>query len=197
LNKYTRPGDIRFKPGGPKDLGSFLPKFTYGLNLSATWKGFDVTMFIQGVSGNKIYNGTRVITEGMQRLFNSGTAVSNAWTPTNTNTDIPRAVNGDPNANARPSDRFLEDGSYLRIKNLSIGYTLPPSFLSFTNGTVKRFRIYVTSQNLLTVTKYSGYDPEVGNRNIANGANNFLTQGIDYGQFPQAKTLLGGVQVGF
>jgi TonB-dependent starch-binding outer membrane protein SusC len=197
LNKYTRPGDIRFKPGGPKDLGSFLPKFTYGLNLSATWKGLDLTMFIQGVSGNKIYNGTRVITEGMQRLFNSGTAVSNAWTPANTNTDVPRAINGDPNANARPSDRFLEDGSYLRIKNLSIGYTLPASFLSFTNGTVKRFRIYATSQNLLTVTKYSGYDPEVGNRNIANGQNNFLTQGIDYGQFPQARTFLGGVQVGF
>lgn len=194
-DKYTRPGDIRFK--GLADMGSFLPKFTYGLNVSSTWKGLDFTMFIQGVSGNKIYNGTKVITEGMLRLFNAGPAVSNAWTPTNTNTDVPRAINGDPNGNARPSDRFLEDGSYLRIKNLSIGYTLPASLLSFTNGTITRFRIYVSSQNLLTVTKYSGYDPEVGNRNITNGANNFLTNGIDYGQFPQARTFLGGVQVGF
>ncbi|MBA4057697.1 MAG: SusC/RagA family TonB-linked outer membrane protein, partial [Marivirga sp.] len=194
-DKYTRPGDIRFK--GLADMGSFLPKFTYGLNVSAAWKGFDFTMFIQGVSGNKIYNGTKVITEGMLRLFNSGTAVSDAWTPANTDTDIPRAINGDPNGNARPSDRFLENGSYLRIKNLSIGYSLPVSFLSFTNGAINKFRIYVSSQNLLTVTKYSGYDPEVGNRNIANGSNNFLTNGIDYGQFPQPITFLAGVQVGF
>jgi TonB-dependent starch-binding outer membrane protein SusC len=195
---YTRPGDIRFT-GRMKDMGSFLPKFSYGLNLGATYKGLDLTMFIQGVSGNKIYNGTRVITEGMQRLFNSGTEVLDAWTPENTDTDIPRAVAGDPNSNARPSDRFLEDGSYLRIKNLSIGYSLPASLLEFTNGTIKRFRIYVSSQNLLTVTKYKGYDPEVGNRNINNfGDNNrFLVNGIDYGQFPQPRTILGGVQIGF
>lgn len=200
LGKYTRPGDIRFK--GLADMGSFLPKFTYGLNLSATFKGLDFTMFIQGVNGNKIYNGTKVITEGMLRLFNSGTAVMNAWQddPAHRNTDVPRAVNADPNGNARPSDRFLENGSYLRIKNLSIGYTLPASVLSFTNGTVKKFRLYVSSQNLLTLTKYTGYDPEVGNRNNDNlgaGANRFLTNGIDYGQFPQPRTFLGGVQIGF
>jgi len=196
--KYTRPGDIRFT-GKMKDMGSFLPKFSYGLNLSATFKGFDLTMFIQGVHGNKVYNGTRVITEGMQRLFNSGTEVMNAWTPSNTNTNVPRAVSGDPNSNARPSDRFLEDGSYLRIKNLNIGYTLPASLLGFTNGAIKKFRIYVTAQNLVTVTKYKGYDPEVGNRNINNfGDNNrFLVNGIDYGQFPQPRTFIGGVQLGF
>lgn len=199
LNKYTRPGDIRFKPGGSKDVGSYLPKFTYGFNVNASFKGFDFTMFIQGVQGNKIYNGTRVITEGMQRLFNSGTAVLDAWTPTNTDTDIPRAVSGDPNGNARASDRFLEDGSYLRIKNLSIGYTFPSSMLGFAGGAIKKFRVYVSSQNLLTLTKYTGYDPEVGNRNINNlGDNNrFLVNGIDYGQFPQARTFLGGVQIGF
>ncbi|HEY9046114.1 MAG TPA: TonB-dependent receptor [Ohtaekwangia sp.] len=196
--KYTRPGDIRFT-GKMKDMGSFLPKFSYGLNLGATYKGFDLTMFIQGVQGNKIYNGTRVITEGMQRLFNSGTEVMNAWTPSNTNTNVPRAVSGDPNSNARPSDRFLENGSYLRIKNLNIGYTLPASLLSFTNGTIKKFRIYFTAQNLVTVTKYKGYDPEVGNRNINNSAdpNRFLVNGIDYGQFPQPRTFIGGVQLGF
>ncbi len=192
LALYTRPGDIRFKPGGPSDVGSFMPKFSYGVNLSATYKGFDLTMFIQGVGGNKIYNGTKVITEGMQRLFNSGTEVTNAWTPTNTNTDIPRAVTGDPNGNARASDRFLEDGSYMRIKSLNIGYTLPASMLGWTGGAVKKFRVYVSSQNLLTITKYTGYDPEVGSRNY-----NTLTNGVDYGQFPQARTFLGGVQIGF
>lgn len=192
LDKYTRPGDIRFKEGGPKDMGSFLPKLTYGFNVAATFRGFDFTMFIQGVQGNKIYNGTKVITEGMQRLFNSGTPVLDAWTPTNTDTDIPRAVNGDPNGNARASDRFLEDGSYLRIKNLSIGYTLPTSALGFTGGAVKKFRVYVSSQNLVTMTKYTGYDPEVGSRNY-----NTLTNGVDYGQFPQPRTFLGGVQIGF
>ena len=196
--KYTRPGDIRFT-GNMKDMGSFLPKLTYGLNVGATYKGIDFTMFIQGVSGNKIYNGTRVITEGMQRLFNSGTEVMDAWTPTNTDTDVPRAVSGDPNSNARPSDRFLEDGSYMRIKNMSLGYSLPASLLNFTSGTVKKFRIYVSAQNLVTVTKYTGYDPEVGNRNINNfGDNNrFLVNGIDYGQFPQPRTFLAGVQIGF
>jgi len=196
--KYTRPGDIRFT-GKQKDMGSYLPKFSYGLNLSATYKGLDFTMFIQGVSGNKIYNGTRVITEGMLRLFNSGEEVMDAWTPGNMNTDIPRAVAGDPNSNTKPSDRFLEDGSYARIKNLTIGYTLPTSLLSFTNGTLKKFRVYFTAQNLVTITNYNGYDPEVGNRNINNfGDNNrFLVNGIDYGQFPQPRTFIGGVQLGF
>ncbi|HEU5291087.1 MAG TPA: SusC/RagA family TonB-linked outer membrane protein, partial [Cyclobacteriaceae bacterium] len=198
LDKYTRPGDIRFLPA--KDMGSFLPKFTYGFNVATMYKGFDLTMFIQGVSGNKIYNGTKVITEGMQRLFNSGPEVLDAWTPTNTDTNIPRAVNGDPNGNARASDRFLEDGSYLRIKNLTIGYTLPATMLGFTGGTVKRLRVYVSSQNLLTVTKYTGYDPEVGNRTYDNpnaGTTRYLTNGVDYGQFPQPRTFLGGVQIGF
>ncbi len=87
----------------------------------------------------------------------------------------------------------------MRIKNLSIGYSLPASLLGFTNGTVKKFRIYVSAQNLVTITNYNGYDPEVGNRNINNfGDNNrFLVNGIDYGQFPQPKTFLGGVQIGF
>ncbi|MDV3310798.1 MAG: TonB-dependent receptor [Cyclobacteriaceae bacterium] len=191
MGSYTRPGDIRFKD--QKEMGSFLPKFTYGLNVAATFKGFDLTMFIQGVQGNKIYNGTKVITEGMQRLFNSGTAVLNAWTPTNTDTNVPRAINADPNGNARASDRFLEDGSYLRIKNLSIGYTLPASIIGgIADGAIKRFRIYVSSQNLLTLTDYTGYDPEVGSRNY-----NTLTNGVDYGQFPQARTFLGGIQIGF
>lgn len=199
----TSPGDLKFEDVNHDGvineddrvfLGSFLPKFTYGLNLGANYKGFDFSAFFQGVQGNKIYNATRVITEGMVRFFNAGTQVLNAWTPTNTNTDIPRAVLSDPNQNARTSTRFLEDGSYLRLKNVMLGYTLTPAALqSITKGTVKSFRVYVSAQNILTFTKYSGYDPEVGNRTPSAS----LTNGIDFAVYPQPKAFQVGVQVGF
>lgn len=199
----TAPGDLRFEDidkNGVIDLndrqflGSFIPKATYGLNLGANYNGFDFSAFFQGVSGNKIYNATRVITEGMVRFFNSGTQVLNAWTPTNTNTNVPRAASSDPNQNARPSTRFLEDGAYLRLKNIMLGYTIPENALrSITNGTVKSFRLYVSAQNILTFTKYSGYDPEVGNRT----PNSSLTNGIDFAVYPQPKAFQVGLQVGF
>ena len=128
----------------------------------------------------------------MVRLFNSGTAVLNAWTPTNTNTSIPRAINADPNQNVRPSDRWIENGSYMRIKNLMLGYTLPSGTLStLTNGTITRLRVYVSCQNLATFTKYKGWDPEIGSRRTT------LTNGIDYGQYPSARSYQFGLQVGF
>ena len=101
----------------------------------------------------------------MIRFFNAGTQVLNAWTPTNTNTNIPRAVSSDPNANARPSTRFLEDGSYLRLEEyfFRLQFCLQ-DLKSWTKGMVKNFRVYVSAQNMLTFTDYSGYDPEVGNR---------------------------------
>ncbi|MFD2934241.1 SusC/RagA family TonB-linked outer membrane protein [Spirosoma flavum] len=196
------PGDIRFKDvngDGKIDasdrqyLGSYLPKFNYGANFSGSYKNFDFTLYLQGVQGNKIYNGTKVVTQGMLRLFNAGTAVLNAWTPTNTNTDVPRAVSGDPNNNSRTSDRFIEDGSYMRIKNLTIGYSIPTAKLTgLTKGYVNRVRVYVSSQNLLTLTKYTGYDPEIGSRN-----GTLLRSGIDYANYPQARTFLAGLQVTF
>ncbi|GAB2572293.1 SusC/RagA family TonB-linked outer membrane protein [Spirosoma areae] len=198
----AKPGDIRFVDANNDgtinaddrvNLGNFLPKFTYGLNLTANYAGFDASLFFQGVQGNKIYNGVKVLEQGMLRLFNAGTDVLRAWTPTNTNTDVPRAVDGDPNANSRTSDRFIEDGSYLRLKNLSVGYSIPAATLqSFSRGTLSRVRLYVASTNLLTFTKYTGYDPEVGSR-----YNGTLTNGVDYGQFPQARTFLVGLQLGF
>jgi TonB-linked SusC/RagA family outer membrane protein len=206
----TSPGDIRFRdisgPDGKPDgritdadrtfIGSYLPKFTYSLNYSASYKNLDASIFLQGVQGNKIFNADRVITEGMIRLFNSGTQVLNAWTPTNTNTDIPRAVSGDPNQNARVSTRFIENGSYLRLKNLMIGYNFAAGRLqSWTKGVVQRFRIYVSAQNLLTLTDYKGWDPEVGAVNTK--ANRTLTTGIDYGQYPSARSFQFGLQVGF
>lgn len=196
------PGDIRFKDLNndgvinlldQQYLGSYLPKFNYGLNFSANYNAFDLTLFVQGVQGNKVYNGTKVLTQGMLRLFGAEKEVLNAWRPDHTNTDIPRAVSGDPNQNTRASDRFVEDGSFLRIKNISIGYNVPSDVLrGFAHGSISKLRIYVSSQNLVTLTKYSGYDPEIGARN-----NTMLTSGIDYGQFPQPRTIMGGIQLGF
>lgn len=210
----AKPGDIRFKdlsgPNGIPDgvidaydrtiIGNFLPKFIYGFNLSANYKNFDIVTFLQGSYGNDIFNGNRITMEGMARLFNAGKEVLNAWTPTNTNTSVPRAVSGDPNKNSRVSDRWIEDGSYLRVKTLTIGYTVPSKILqSVTNGTVNKVRIYVSSQNFLTFTKYKGYDPEIGARsaNSPSAPWNILSSGIDYGQYPQPRTFLGGIQVTF
>ncbi|OKS86809.1 SusC/RagA family TonB-linked outer membrane protein [Mucilaginibacter polytrichastri] len=200
------PGDIKFKdisgPNGKPDgvidnydrtnLGSFLPKFTYSLNYSASYKGFDAAIFFQGVQGNKILNAERIILEGMPRLFNAGTQVLNAWTPSNSSSDIPRAINSDPNRNGRLSSRWIEDGSYLRLKNLMIGYTIPGSVLkSVGNSAVKRLRVYLSSQNLVTFTGYKGYDPEIGSKNGT------LTNGVDFGQYPSARSFQFGLQVGF
>lgn len=202
----TAPGDLKFrdisgpdgKPDGqitPDDrafLGNYLPDFSYSLNFNATYKNFDASVFFQGVQGNDIFNATRIISEGMARLFGSSTEVLKAWTPTNTNTDVPRAFAGDPNTNVRPSTRWIEKGSYLRLKNITIGYTIPEASLqSLTGGAVKTFRVYVGSQNLFTITDYKGWDPEIGSKNTT------LTNGIDYGQYPAARSFLVGLQVGF
>jgi hypothetical protein len=199
----TGPGDLRFTDfdkNGLIDrndrqfLGSFLPKYTYALNLGANFHNFDLSVFFQGVRGNKIFNATRVITEGMVRFFNAGTQVLRAWTPTNRNTEIPRAASGDPNQNSRPSSRFIEDGSYLRLKNVVLAYNVPGTSLqSLTRGVVSNFRIYVSAQNLLTFTDYSGYDPEVGNRTPGSS----LTNGIDFAVYPQPKAFQVGLQVNF
>jgi len=200
----TGPGDLKFKDNNGdgiidnKDrafLGSFIPNFNYSFNLGANYKNFDASVFFQGVQGNKIFNATRVISEGMIRFFNASTRVLDAWTPSHTNTDVPRAVSSDPNQNARPSTRFVEDGSYLRLKNVMLGYNIPDARLqSMTNGVVKGFRIYVSAQNVLTFTKYSGFDPEVGNRQVNTSS---LTNGIDAAVYPQPHAYQVGIQANF
>jgi len=199
----TGAGDIRFKDlnedgvvnsDDRQYLGSYLPKVTYGISGTANYRNFDLSLFVQGVSGNKIYNASRAALEGGLRLFGAGTAVLDAWTPTNTNTDVPRMVNGDPNQNTRPSGRFLENGAYTRLRNITLGYTLPqPVLTSFANGKVSSLRVYVTSQNLFTKTEYRGLDPEVGASPV--GGN--LGNGIDFGAYPQPRTFLGGIQLSF
>src|SRR6187549_3960400 len=130
----------------------------------------------------------------MVRFFNGGTKVLNSWTPKNNHNNIPPAIFLDPNQNARPSTRFVEDGSYLRLKNVMLGYNVPEkSTQSISKGVVKTFRVYVSAQNILTFTNYSGFDPEVGNRT----PNASLTNGIDYAVYPQPKGFQFGIQVGF
>lgn len=199
--KSTAPGDIKFKDlnGDGKItaddrtfLGSYIPKFSYALNYSADYHNFDLSVFFQGVQGNKIFNGTRVLREGMARLFGAGVEVLDAWTPSNTHTSMPRAISGDPNQNARVSSRWIEDGSYFRLKNIILGYTVPVMKLrSLTRGAVSNLRLYIASQNLFTITRYKGWDPEIGSKNTT------LTNGIDYGQYPAARSFQVGLQVGF
>ena len=132
----------------------------------------------------------------MQNNFNQGTAVLNRWTPTNTHTDIPRAVRNDPNGNiSKISDRYIKDGSYFRLKNLTLGYTIPKSITNKIR--ISNLRIYATGRNLLTFTKYPFYDPEIGSNAVgANGTVN-TSRGIDNGYYPQARTVIMGIQVSF
>ena len=189
----TAPGDIKFKDingdgmVNEKDrtyIGNPNPDFTYGVNNTLAFHGLDLTLFLQGSQGNDVYNLNRVYTEGgLTSNGNSSTRVLGRWTGPNTSTDVPRAIAGDPNQNLRVSSYFVEDGSYLRIKNLTLGYSLPKTLLS--RVATQNLRVYVTAQNLLTLTKYSGFDPELGG------------SGIDRGIYPQSRVFLAGVNIGF
>lgn len=190
-------GDVRFKDINgdgvidEKDKtyqGSGFAKYEYSLNMGLNFKNFDLSLFWQGVGGNKIYNGNRFELEGMDAGRNFLTTTLNAWTPQNTSTDMPRAVLGDPNRNARESTRFLENGAYLRLKLVQLGYTLPNELLKKMK--FAKLRVYLSGQNLLTLTKYSGLDPEIG-------VFGPLDTGVDRMMYPQNKRLLAGVQLTF
>lgn len=203
----TAPGDLKFKDLNGDNvineydrtyIGNYLPDFTYGLNMGLSYKGWNLSMLVQGVYGNEVYNGVKVLTQGMMRLFNSDKKVLNAWTPENRNTDVPRAISGDPNHNARTSTRFVEDGSYLRIKSLTISYNIPKNTISSVlKGALSDLQIYLTGYNLLTLTKYSGYDPEIGASYMYSGGNATLLQGVDFGFYPQPRSIILGINVSF
>lgn len=164
-------------------LGSNLPKYTFGFTINMAYQGFDFTAFGQGVAGNKIF-------QGLRRLdiltANYSTRAMSRWHGEGTSNDYPRLTDADPNGNfSNMSDFYLEDGDYLRLKVVQLGYTLPNRL--FKGVGISRLRVYVTAENLVTLTNYSGYDPEVGGGVF----------GVDKGQYPQARTILGGVQVSF
>ena len=187
----TAPGDIRFKDlnndgvVNDKDrtiIGNPNPKFTFSLNNTFNYKNFDLTIFLQGSYGNDIFNANRMYTEAMSIIQNQSTAVLGRWTGEGTSNNIPRAIYGDPNQNSRVSDRYIEDGSYLKIKNINLSYTLPKDVFGQNFNSVK---IFVSAQNLVTWTKYSGFDPEVP------------VNGIDNGTYPITRTVSLGLNIGF
>jgi hypothetical protein len=199
------PGDVRYRDldgdGRLTDndrtyIGSPLPAFTYGFSANSSFKGFDLSLLFYGVQGNDVVNGYY---PRLSTYFNSTAIALDRWTPENTDTNIPRAVFGDPNGNDRFSNRFVEDGSYLRLRNVTLGYTLPAALTSRIK--MSGIRVYVSGQNLFTLSNYSGYDPEVaGGSGVVGytfyGASN-LTRGYDWGIFPSSRTLLGGLQINF
>ncbi|WP_324671172.1 TonB-dependent receptor [Hymenobacter sp. GOD-10R] len=189
----TAPGDIKFRDlngdgvitdADRKFIGNPNPNLTFGLTNNLAYKGFDLSFFIQGVQGNDVYNLNRYITESaLYSTTNGTTRILNRWTGPGTSNDVPRAINGDPNNNLRVSTHFIEDGSYVRLKNLTFGYTLPKSIMDRISAT--QLRVYFTAQNLITLTKYTGYDPEVS------------ASGVDLGIYPQARVFMGGLNIGF
>lgn len=187
----TSPGDIRFKDLNndgvinDKDrtyLGNPNPTFIFAMNNTFSYKGFDMSIFLQGVAGNKIINANRFWSEAMAVAQNQTVATLKRWNGEGTSNTMPRAVFNDPNKNTRPSDRFIEDGSYLRIKNVTLGYSLPATLIKKAQLSTARF--YLSAENLFTFTKYSGFDPEVG------------TSGIDNNVYPVTRTISIGVNLG-
>lgn len=200
------PGDIRFidanKDGKITDddrqyAGSPFPDFNFGIRANAQWKGFDLGLFFDGMVGNKIYNYTRCRMESMNEFTNFGTTTLNAWTEQNRDTDMPRFTQEDKNMNRRRcSDRWLEDGSFIRLKTLEFGYTLPNEWLSKIR--VKDFRVYTAMDNLFTATKYTGYTPDLGQNDDQNGGgDSTMSRGCDHGRFPLARTITFGIQLNF
>ena len=188
----TSPGDIKFKDLNNDGvinaddrtyIGNPFPEWTFSMNNTFAYKNFDLQIFLQGVYGNDILNANRVWQEGMSVPQNQTKRVLNRWTGEGTSNTVPRAVYSDPNDNVRNSNRFIEDGSYLRIKNVTLGYTLPKDVTErIFFSTV---RLYASCQNLFTFTNYSGFDPEVG------------TSGVDLGTYPVTRTMSFGLNLQF
>lgn len=197
IQPNAKPGDIRYKDANDdgqinKDdrefVGSPFPKFEMGLNFSCEYRNFDLNMFVAGVFGNKIYNNTKFWLERMDETANLPKNLV-PWTEENHSTTTPRA-SVEPNQNILAhSDRWIENGDYVRLKNLQIGYTFPKSLLAATKS-IESCRIFAGAQNLLTLTKYSGYDPEISGGHI-------LGKGNDDGHFPPVRTINMGLQISF
>ena len=233
FNRYTTvwPGDIKFKDVNGDNvineldrtnIGSPLPKFTFGWTNSFSYKNFDMSIFINGSYGNKVLN-YNLMGQGYNGLVHMNSVWTNQHTMiadrarfevidgqksytdgsswmddvtnvkvSNSGTKTPRPSLSDPNDNDRMSDRYIEDGSYLRIKNVSFGYTFPKKLLSKVK--VENFRLYCNIQNLYTFTKYRGYDPEVG---ASTQDSTGLTFGVDNGRYPSPMTCSFGVNLTF
>ncbi|MBB6129224.1 TonB-dependent receptor [Mucilaginibacter lappiensis] len=197
IQPNAAPGDVKFQDtngdgqindNDKVNAGSPFPNFEYGFGVNASMYGFDIAMFFQGTQGNKIYNGLRQDLESTNLDFNYSQSMLNAWTPTN-HSNIPRAVTSDPNFNNRTSTRFLEDGSYLRMKTLQIGYTLSNALAKKIK--ITSLRVYASADNLFTITNYTGFNPDLGR------TGSIFDRGVDFGHvaYPLARTISLGVQL--
>ena len=193
LQPNAAPGDFKFAhlsgglgPIGAKDrtfLGNPLPTWTFGTTLSLGYKGFDVKAFAQGVGGNKIFSELRRLDIP---AANYSTAYLKRWTGPGTTNDFPRLIDGDPNGNfSNPSNFYLQDGTYFRLKTLQLGYTVPVKLSR--QGGIDKMRVYIAGNNLLTLTHYDGFDPELGGGLL----------GIDRGVYPQARSYMVGANITF
>lgn len=199
LQPTAKPGDLKFAnvtndniiDGNDRVyLGNPNPTVSYGVTLNLGYKNFDFTAFGSGSGGNQIF-------QGLRRLdinnANYQTKYLNVWTPTNTGATLPRIADGDLNGNYNKlTSLYLESGNYLRLRTIQLGYSLPKSLIS--KWGMQKLRFYVLSENLFTLTKYSGYDPEIGVSGDSGGGAQY---GIDRGVYPQARSFLIGLNVGF
>jgi hypothetical protein len=182
--------DNKITPSDRTFIGDPNPKFTYGFNLGLTYKNFDLTAFVYGAQGNDIFNWNKWWIDFWPSFQGqkSTDLLNNSWTTTNTNTKIPMASNtSNFSTNTQVCSYYMEDGSYLRLKNLELGYTIPTTVMSRIN--VQSLRVYVQAVNLFTITKYSGLDPELGGDDRAFGS--------DTGNYPLVKNFLIGLNLNF
>lgn len=194
---FADAGDIKFvdvnKDGvidenDKEYCGSGIPKVEANINFNLSWRGFDLSGVIGSAWGHKLYNGNRYFYEGMNSGSNFLTSSLNAWTPQNTATDVPRAIFNDPNGNLKESDRFLENGNFVRLRQIQLGYTLPASLTR--KAYLETVRFYFSADNLFTITKYKGVDPEFSRANV-------LNTGIDKLIYPFTRSFTLGAQITF
>ena len=202
-----KPGDVKFKDQNGdglineqdrKFLGSAIPKYSYGATANVEYKNFDLSVFFQGQHGNKIYSQVNMDIEGFYRPFNVTQRVyDERWHGEGTSNTMPRVSWKGSSNNKYPSSRFLEDGSYLRLKNIQVGYTVPTKMISRYH--IKGLRFYITAQNLWTITKFTGLDPEMNiSDNVKKDAQGGdLAAGIDWGTYPSAKNYILGLNLNF
>jgi TonB-linked SusC/RagA family outer membrane protein len=201
LQPKAKPGDVRFvdvngdgiiSPEDRTKIGNPTPTWTLGLNGSAKYKGFDLSFLVTGALGHNIFNGMNRVD---LRYTNRPTSFLGRWTGPGTSDRLPRYSWSDTNNNYRVSDLYIEDGSYVRIRNLQVGYSLPKELLDKIGGSSWRF--YVSAENLLTFTGYSGADPEIGNGVDADGNKSSFDIGIDRAVYPQPRTFRFGTSFTF
>lgn len=185
-------GDGKLDANDRQIVGNPNPKFIWGISNDFKFKNFDLNIFFQGSQGNDLLSFTLLEIESMASPYNSTTRALERWTPSFTNTDVPKRS---LSRTQRVSTRWVYDGSYARLKNLAVGYNLPNDLLK--KAFISKLRIYASAQNILTFTKYPGYDPEVNYNSDGSGSAANRNLGLDYGSYPNAKSYTIGLNIGF